>query len=315
MNLYGFEIGEQTYHIKAKTEQNALIILVRKFWKEIDKKEQKFTALNRTVPAEILPILNLNDLNIQKQLVPYFLVLESEGAISRYISDVFGFQVADIAVNLSKSKHSATQKSLEEVEEQVKFYTSELQVLEGLDDLNLQLLVADDISENVTTLISKLSRLKTIVSSIELYESIALKAEEACKMFDMGKLDSKFQNTSDLDTKLNNLLSKISSVESSTKIIWNAEEVFNVFDINYLNEKFDKFSETNKNISLLKTKVAHLLELSDTEKVLSDKIKKIDLSIDSERSVYMEQLRLQKTCPYCYTLVNDSVLEQVLRSV
>lgn len=63
----------------------------------------KFEALKSDIPKEITDLINFSDINIQKQLSPYFLVLESPGHVAQYIRNVSKLENIDILVSSASS--------------------------------------------------------------------------------------------------------------------------------------------------------------------------------------------------------------------
>ena len=61
-----------------------------------------FEALGGDVPEEVSALLNFSDINVQEQLSPYFLVLESPGKIGQYINGIVKLdEIDEVVKNLS----------------------------------------------------------------------------------------------------------------------------------------------------------------------------------------------------------------------
>jgi hypothetical protein len=63
-----------------------------------DAPERRFEDVGASVPPEVLEVLNLGDVNVQEQLADFFLIKQSGGQVSKYVSGLLGFEVVDKAL-------------------------------------------------------------------------------------------------------------------------------------------------------------------------------------------------------------------------
>lgn len=86
-----------------------------------------FTAIARSVPEELRAVLDLQPINVQGQLLgQYFLVLDSPGEISRYLSSLFGFELCDLLVSAIKTACQRAQIAITHAEQQLATLDSEI---------------------------------------------------------------------------------------------------------------------------------------------------------------------------------------------
>ena len=79
--------GKKIERVRAKSKNYFLI----------DKKQ--FEAFGTTVPKEIQELLNINDINIQKQLDPPFWIHLSAGEISKKLNSIVNLEEIDTVTN------------------------------------------------------------------------------------------------------------------------------------------------------------------------------------------------------------------------
>lgn len=90
-------------------------------------------AFGSDVPKEVRDALNISDVNIQDQLSPYFLVLDSPGQIAQYIRQVAKLGEVDQIVSLITSKVRRSSDALGVLSETIKRTGSEIEELKKID--------------------------------------------------------------------------------------------------------------------------------------------------------------------------------------
>lgn len=86
-------------------------------------------ALGTSVPDEVTDILGINELNIQKQIQPYYVLQKSPGEVAKMINDVAGISDADKAIKKTNEMLRITNKDKKEAEADAK---TKQAVIDGL---------------------------------------------------------------------------------------------------------------------------------------------------------------------------------------
>jgi len=94
---------------------------------------QLYDVVGRDVPAEILEVLNLQDINIQKQLDLPYLVLESPGEVARVFNRYTALEEGEKVVTTIASDIRSTQAKRETVAKEVEQYSQAVKALAWID--------------------------------------------------------------------------------------------------------------------------------------------------------------------------------------
>ncbi|MFA5048694.1 MAG: AAA family ATPase [Patescibacteria group bacterium] len=95
--------------------------------------DQEFTALNRAVPDEVLRMLNLNEVNVQKQDDRQYLLFETEGEVARVFNKMVRLDTIDLVLSSVKSKARKASSELKVFEEEQVRLVEELVQYKNLD--------------------------------------------------------------------------------------------------------------------------------------------------------------------------------------
>ncbi len=157
------------------------------------KDDITLTAFGTDVPEEVSKLINFSDINIQKQLSPYFLVLETPGVAAQYIREVAKLDEIDKTVKLLDSQRRQAEvenKSVKidckEVEEelreldrlnlsQLEEWISQLDLIEKQEDaIFLEVDELKRITDSAASIVPRLSALQAInFSAIQTDVSLA----------------------------------------------------------------------------------------------------------------------------------------------
>lgn len=263
---------------------------------------QVYTAFGNAVPEAVQMVLNVSDINFQKQHDPYFLVFETPGNVASYIRSCTGLTQLDDAVSkVSASIRSNTQKS-NETKEQIDSLNSKLQEVSKIPVDRLEYLVNQWDQQNKvrTELGSKLQKLGSLVSRIEEIKSksIQIDINSSLSVCDIAKsLLVSHEQVSLHRSRLNSLYQKMESLKNK-KISGDTSQLLNIIRV---------AGDGIKSYESLSSKMVKLYKLS----VKLDLIRKekhfingeINLS-NLEKDSLMSKLDL---CPYCGSgLTEDS---------
>jgi len=160
--------------VTIKTARGDTIIRERKPKNRYVVNETEFTTVGRTVPDEVRAVLDLQPINVQGQLIgQYFLVLDSPGEISRYLSDLYHFDAATVASQqLKEGAHRATRQQQDLVTKQHQL-TQTLTAYEPLSELEAPIELAEQSIAEVEEAKQQQVRLQTLLNQLDTAEQDA----------------------------------------------------------------------------------------------------------------------------------------------
>ncbi len=199
--------------------------------------DQSFKAFKTNVPEEISKVLNINEINFQRQFDGHFLIKETPGKVATHFNKIANLTVIDTAttnikkeMNVTNSQIKHTEKDLKEKEKELRTYSYleefeiDIEQLEKLEkNRNLYSKNKSDLNilcDNITNInqeievennIIKLDKKVTkILFNINLKGIINVKINNIQTLYDkITAINSDIENKSQLiklDKKVNNLL-------------------------------------------------------------------------------------------------------------
>ena len=135
--------------------------------------EHSFTAFGASVPEEIKAVIRMTDINIQSQLAPHFLVLDSPGQVAKFIRSSAGLDDIDSVVSALHSRMLKVNQKIEMVDTQEKALFLEVTELEELNLPKLEKSVAlyESATDRLDTLCVSNNTLDTLLFTINTVES------------------------------------------------------------------------------------------------------------------------------------------------
>lgn len=243
-------------------------------------------AVGRDVPKEVSDALNMNDVNIQKQMDTPFLLSDSPGEVARFFNKLIKLDKIDVYLSSIESKKRKTRDSLQLATENKEKTEKELENYTWTDKAEF--------------LITKLKELDSV--SEKLYESVQLLKQQ---IEDKRNLDSTVQEVTKTVTNSIALAHKIETGVEKKEVLLNEVESLSETIGNYNRSKHtvDEYSPIiKKAIALIdwigtyvpERYVSAIQQLSTTVREYYTQKKIIDLDVDLE---YADKLvrRIVKT--------------------
>jgi DNA repair protein SbcC/Rad50 len=219
---------------------------------DTEDKELKFEAIGKDVPEDVQLLLNMGEVNIQKQLDAPFLLSESAGEIARFFNEIIHLEDIDKALSAAdsiKRQNTAELKSAELLKTQIE---AKANAFFWLDLATPQL-------EKCINMGERLELIKTDCDNI-------------------GILKQQFVATIDKLNKYNGLQSLIAIFEECEKI--GAEVASKTDELIYMRDFCNQFKTVQQNIAKIPDVKSIQELLTDTE-ALSVELKKGQQDIDS----------------------------------
>ena len=146
--------------------------------------DEVFEATRNTVPQKILDILNMSEVNVQRQLDPPFLLSMSAGEVSRYINSLVNLSRIDTWIKASNSRDLELKRDVESAVARVDKAQALVDSFSFLPTLEV---LANDISskdKSLASLRKEADELQTTVMSHKV------KQDELASLPDISTLDA-----------------------------------------------------------------------------------------------------------------------------
>ncbi len=314
------------------------------------KPDMEFNAFKGEVPLEIRRLLNMGEVNIQEQLSPYFLVLDSPGQVAQYIRSVAGLNDIDKVIEEISSRIRSTTKDVGTLEEDLKAKEKELGNYErlGLEDLESYIQSCKQLDSMVEGLKLQISLLKSFIREYDECEEMLRNFEK----IDLNLLENYIQYTKDalqdsydLDLFLINLETTIKEIRANSRFdrVGDFEgllekvptllteqdvlgdevtEISNILEDVKLASRFDELPDFDNILSLATELIADDDRLIGEAAALLDSIEGIESTAQETKGldgrihdctiVESELLGQLSNCPYCGEELSDKGRKMLL---
>ena len=262
-----------------------------------------FSHVGTTVPPKVTALLNMSDINIQKQLDPYFLLTDSPGQVAKVFNELMGLSVLDPAVSELTSRINSTNREIEEKKNSLLEKTEQLKRLGYLDEVEEIVNQLTELDETEDEILKQESDLQSYLKDLEEVD------------FSIGRLKKWLRIGEELP-ELEELLRKQKELTQEYKELESTKKV-----LDELEKKRESLVDMEGSKQVVDT-CLHLLKRKDNlqkEVNLLTEIRKVQGSIDGVeerlktlKQEYFQKIREQKTCPLCGSTLTNEGIEKVL---
>lgn len=102
-------------------------------------------AIGATVPEEVEDILQMNEVNFQSQLDPYFLLRESSGKVAKKLNEAVGLQIIDESITKANGLMSQYNIELNRQKKNLKEHQEEIAMYGYIDEAEILILKIDQL--------------------------------------------------------------------------------------------------------------------------------------------------------------------------
>lgn len=320
-----------------------------KLIKHSSEKPVTFTAFGNDIPEEITQVFNFNDINIQDQLSPYFLVLDTPGRVAQYLNEITRLDEIDKVVSLLSKKIRDTGTTLSQIESDLVGAKKELEIsqLFDLESFDKKIVKSSELFEESKKLTAECMALALAVAQLEENDIKYAKlpevtAEQAMKLEkeavacieegkDIARLFSLTEMLNEVDISFSKLpkkkLDNLDMIErwyaeyehkmqriNDMHIILAALKTIahDLFELPDCEEKIDSIKLLGNRYAEEKKKVDSLKQNIRTLINISLEIEVIDARVfecDKEESGILSSLTV---CPYCGLPLDDEAKNTLL---
>lgn len=253
-----------------------------------DQEEFIFKSFKQDVPEEIKDIINISDINIQRQIDPPFLISFSSGEVARYFNKIIGLDKIDNSLKYINTKIRWKNNSIVSEKDKLKEYREKQKEYIWIKEAEKILIKAEELEEEIINKKQNNRIFKEVIKQINYSKQILVKFKNLNKIELLikkaDKLDNelikKEQNLLNLDTIVEQIKDCKYSININKNILKQKENINKASDlkeyINNLNNKKRKNSLLFKEIE--ETKQDYRI-LSHNIKIIEKKLKEITPNI------------------------------------
>ena len=152
--------------------------------------DEMFEATRNTVPKKISDILNLGEVNVQRQLDPPFLLSMSAGEVSRYINNLVNLTRIDTWTSAANSRERKLRQDADAAFERVENAHKKVDSYSFLPSL-------EELSDTIDSLVSCRSEVDALYA--DLFGTMSRHAEEVVELGSLPDVDRLTAISSELD--------------------------------------------------------------------------------------------------------------------
>lgn len=228
----------------------------------VKKPTESFEAIGASVPDEITQILNLSEVNIQRQWDQPFLLSESPGKVAEFFNKLIKLDLIDEVLSKAETMRRQNNRDIEENKNKQEEIAKQIKELSWVESASRQIEAIEKIQNKIEKTNERFDKLNNLIDQYHQYKdelaAIPENLDEPLKLMD---------SINNLEIKINQKQDKID-------------------EISELLDKYDKYCDELEEIKKF--------NLSDAEKLMKD-IKKIeDKIIKKEQELVKAESILDK---------------------
>lgn len=268
------------------------------------KEIESFDAMNGKVPDRVSSLLNLGDVNVQKQLDAPFLLSGSAGEAARYLNGIIRLDMIDEVLSRADIKHRKLVSNKKELETEYEEANKKIADLGFIDDAKLLLEKIEFIEKEKDELVVKKTELLHIKDELDLVTSVLSKVKEIIKAeLIVEQVEEILENKQRKEKErksLVNIKNELDKLEKDLDIS---------YDIDAVNEIIEKIECSYTIIKESKQKRKNLIAIKEQLESYDDFLKKNGKYI-LEQEKKLEKL-IPDECPWCHqTIDKDRFMEK-----
>lgn len=151
--------------------------------------ERRFKEVGATVPEEIRDVLNFDAINTQEQLADFFLMMESPGQISKYVSSLLGLEVVDEAARLAKAETNSINREVSGLLGAISADSAAIDELGDLDAVGEKLASLEDLTSQAVALEDQARQIESMVSFISEATTEVGELIRVCDLLDLTEIE------------------------------------------------------------------------------------------------------------------------------
>lgn len=263
------------------------------YYIETEDSVQEFKAMKQSeVPEEVLAVLNMNDLNMQSQFDPHFLISSSAGEVAKILNRVVQLTDIDVALGNVKKLVSETNKEIYSTEQHIKTLDEQLKLFVGLAEREKDVKAYERLEERQKQNTEQIETLEGLLQQIEGKESKLKEITSFCSCEqEVNKINKHVGVFKNVETKAEQLFKTIKQIEDIE------------IEIRSLN-MVDVMEREVSSILMLNDRVQPILrKVTDLNKMISRIEDYEDLILHSDKTINSKEKEVKEymkgKCPLC----------------
>lgn len=237
--------------------------------------DESFEVVNQSVPKGVTDFLNIDEITVQGQHDPYFLLQNtSPGEVAKKLNKVAGFEIIDAlsksvktAISINTSDVSYVKETISELEEKIEKYEHLDSVEKQLKTLQKLKLEYEKKSELILKIQNSLEKIQEITELIESLDSWLTIEDSIKPIIDSSNILIEKQKELEQLTKL---LDNIKQSENTIKIL--SDKLQYEKDVNLIINSINSLIEKQKELGQLTQLLSDTKQLENTIQSLSDRL-------------------------------------------
>lgn len=266
-----------------------------------DAPERRFEDVGASVPPEVLEVLNLGDVNVQEQLADFFLIKQSGGQVSKYVSGLLGFEVVDKALAKAKAEAVRLEKTRAELSVAIADCDQQLASTSYYVDASKELLVVEREAEAFAARAASCEALRTTIARAHEASEALVPLARRYEMLDMAlaSIESLFEGLKQATAARSQLATVISRAERFAAEVEGASARLRALDLGTAEEDLKGLQISVHHAANLRTAIAAAERVSDEVPLLSKRFVAAEEKLENRRLAYRDELARLGSCPYC----------------
>lgn len=213
-----FALSKDELKIELITEESKIQFIKNKSPKFILNDSQEFRKIGNKSPLEIIEALQLNSLNIQKQLEQPFIIHKNASQLTKIINSIIGIEKIDSFIQKINLKLKTNKILLSREQEELENLSKKQKAFEDLPNIKRKIREVKKISFKIKEKESKLINLNELIKDLEENEKELFKMEKKARIeLDLRSFDSIREKIDDYESRMESLKELIIEINNNQK--------------------------------------------------------------------------------------------------
>jgi exonuclease SbcC len=265
--------------------------------------ESEWKGFNKSVPADVETFLNIDDINIQRQLDEHFLITSSPQEVARTINQITGLEKVDEWTKKLTTKINTLSTKKDLIVEDKEKLVKKLKVFDDIDELDTLYKNAEKLDRQIFRRKDKYVKLNQIIIDREKVNSKLAQINAALKAENDIKKAIKFEEKRVLAVKQQKIIEKYIASKNRLTALLEAVETISFFLANA------------EAIQLQIDEKRKVVDAIDAVEFAKHALKNVDIDHRKVLKKYTDLLKKSGECPTCFSNVSKSMLEKIAKKL
>ena len=279
--------------------------------------DTEFRAIGTDIPEDVKDVINVEEINVQRQLDKHFLILGSGGEIASTLNEVLNIDEIDKSVSHCSSKVRSLDKEINIFSSQLEQEREEFKKYDNLDEIIEKIKKWEKDENKVSDTRNRINELDTLIDEIKEVED----RQKTYKNVDtiLDKIDECLLDIYEYDTKeihysrLEDLIDEYKVIDKKLIVSKDIDRILRrivIIEDTIKNQKKDE--EDHFYLKDLITSINNI----DTKLSLSIvEIREAKMKEDEAREDYQEAVKELGLCPFCGQEMGDDVCQDIVSKI